>query len=122
MTRNKNKITYANIVLETYSRMYNKSNPRLDFMDYISTTCNYVKDDTNEKVTTESHLSIKEMHENGYLIDVPFEEHFIKKSEAEKILKDIVKEYKLNKCEESKLRTQIYLGCSPSFTKEDYEC
>ena len=122
MTRNKNKSTYANIVLETYSRMYNKSNPRLDFMDYISTTCNYVKDDTNEKVTTESHLSIKEMHENGYLIDVPFEEHFIKKSEAEEILKDIVKKYKLNKCEESKLRTQIYLGCSPSFTKEDYEC
>jgi hypothetical protein len=109
---------YTQIILETLSLLYENSEPKLDFMNFINTTNQYVDKDTNEPVLLEEHISVTEMRERGLVIDVPFEKHFIDKELSEEILQEQIKKYKLNKSEQQKLRTQIYLGCAPSFKKE----
>lgn len=106
------------IVLETLALMYDASEPKLDFMNFIETTKNYRTKDTNEQVVLNEHLSTIEMRTRGLVIDVPFENHFIDREICENILLEQCKKYKLNKSEQSKLRTQIYLGCAPSFKNE----
>lgn len=112
---------YTQIVLETYNRMYEVAEPSLDFNDYIHTTCNYQDKETGEKIVTGEHLSLKEMHEKGYCIDVPFENHFINRDLCEEIIDEVAKKYKLNKSEKHRLRTQVYLGCAPTFKNKSDE-
>ena len=109
---------YKQIVLETYDRMFKASEPALDFDNYIHTTCIYVNEE-GEKIVTENHLTLAEMHDKHYRIDVPFERHFIEKQEAENILKEISKQYKLSIYEQECLRHQVYLGCAPTFKNNE---
>lgn len=105
---------YAQVVLETYDRMFKASEPALDFDNYIHTTCNY-EDKDGHKIVLDKHLTLEEMRSKGYRIDVPFEKHFIDKEVSENIISEVAKKYKLNSVEKNRLRTQVYLGCSPTF-------
>ena len=109
---------YRQVVLETYDRMFKASEPALDFDNYIHTTCNYVNEQ-GEKIVTDKHLTLSEMHDKGYRIDVPFEQHFIDKEVSEQIISEMAKKYKLDRSEKSRLRTQVYLGCAPTFKNND---
>ena len=64
---------YTQIILETLSLLYENSEPKLDFMNFINTTNQYVDKDTNEPVVLEEHISITEMRERGLVVDVPFD-------------------------------------------------
>jgi threonyl-tRNA synthetase len=108
---------YTEIVLETLTKMYDVSEPKLDFMNYIQTTNKYVDNKNHKRVETEKHLSIEEMVEKNFSIDVPFEEHFIDEDKFEEIIHEQIKKYKLNKLEQKRFRNQIYLGCSPTYKK-----
>jgi len=112
---------YTQIVLETYNRMYTAAEPSLDFNDYIHTTCNYQNKETGEKVVVDKHLSLEEMHDKRYCIDVPYDKHFIDRDLCEEIIDEVAKKYKLDKSEKHRLRTQVYLGCAPTFKNKEKE-
>lgn len=116
----RNEKKYTEIILETLSKLYEVSEPKLDFMDFINTTTKYLNNDTYEKITLDEHLSLEEMHNRNLVIDVPFEEHFIDKDLFENIMKEQIKKYKLNKMEQQRFKNQIYLGCSPTFKNDRY--
>lgn len=106
---------YTQIILETLSLLYENSEPKLDFMNFINTTNKYVDKDTYEPVVLEEHISITEMRERGLVIDIPFDQHFIDRELSEQILQEQIKKYKLNKSEQERFKTQIYLGSAPAF-------
>jgi threonyl-tRNA synthetase len=106
---------YTQIILETLSLLYENSEPKLDFMNFINTTNQYVDKDTNEPILLEEHISVTEMRERGLVIDVPFEKHFIDRELSEQILQEQINKYKLNKSEQERFKTQIYLGSAPAF-------
>lgn len=106
---------YTQIILETLSLLYENSEPKLDFMNFINTTNQYVDKNTNEPVLLEEHISMSEMRVRGLAINVPFEKHFIDKALSEQILQEQIKKYKLNKSEQERFKTQIYLGSAPAF-------
>lgn len=106
---------YTQIILETLSLLYENSEPKLDFMNFINTTNKYVDKDTYEPVVLEEHISITEMRERGLVIDMPFDQHFIDRELSEQILQEQIKKYKLNKSEQERFKTQIYLGSAPAF-------
>lgn len=106
---------YTQIILETLSLLYENSEPKLDFMNFINTTNKYVDKDTYDPVVLEEHISITEMRERGLVIDVPFDQHFIDRELSEQILQEQIKKYKLNKSEQERFKTQIYLGSAPAF-------
>ena len=105
---------YKQVVLETYDRMFKASEPALDFDNYIHTTSNY-EDENGNKIVLDRHLTLEEMHDKRYRIDVPYEKHFIDKEVSENIISEVAKKYKLDNGEKSRLRTQVYLGCAPTF-------
>lgn len=106
---------YTQIILETLSLLYENSEPKLDFMNFINSTNKYVDKDTYEPVVLEEHISITEMRERGLVIDMPFDQHFIDRELCEQILQEQIKKYKLNKSEQERFKTQIYLGSAPAF-------
>jgi hypothetical protein len=88
----KNKLTKDEKILhEIYRRVYNVSKPRADW-DYLL-----------ENATT---------NENGQK-EIPFMNYECEEEVMDKILEDVLKEYKVPKYRQHLFRNSFYLGCSP---------
>lgn len=76
-----------NICLEIYERMYQESEPHLDFRQAIK-----------------SGLTSRE----GWFLD-----YYLDQDRQGEIIEEFLTKYKCNKWEKKKIRTTVWLGCSP---------
>ena len=86
-----------NVVMDTYRALYRASTPSADF----------------DKLVEEAELD-----EDGRKV-IPFENYIVEPSKMDEIIMEQAKKGKLTKHETELLKTQVYLGCSPSFPSRE---
>jgi len=88
---------YDKPILECYIRLYKNANPSGNF------------DELMKNAT---------VNENGDK-EIPMDEYYLCKEEQDKIIEDIIKEFKIEKMFRQRFRNTINLGCSPRYIRFD---